>query len=42
MKELNELVAINDSNEIVLKKEVVKKIEAFNDMKKKLNIKKSF
>lgn len=36
MKELNELVKINDSNEIVLKKDVVKKIEAFNDMKKEI------
>lgn len=36
MKELNELVTINDSNEIVLKEDVVKKIEAFNDMKKEV------
>lgn len=36
MKELNELVKINDSNEIVLKEDVVKKIEAFNDMKKEI------
>lgn len=36
MKELNELVKINDSNEIVLKEDVVKKIEAFNDVKKEI------
>ena len=36
MKELNELVKINDSNEIVLKDDVVKKIEAFNETKKEI------
>ena len=36
MKELNELVKINDSNEIVLKEEVVKKIEEFNNAKKEI------
>lgn len=41
MKELNELVKIDDNNQILLKEEVVKKIEAFNDMKKKSNIKKN-
>ncbi len=36
MKELNELVKIDDNNQILLKEEVVKKIEAFNDMKKEI------
>ena len=36
MKELNELVKINDSNEIVLKEDVVKKIEEFNNAKKEI------
>lgn len=36
MKELNELVKINDSNEIVLKEEVVKKIDEFNKAKKEV------
>lgn len=36
MKELNELVKITDNNEIVLKEEVVKKIEDFNNVKKEI------
>lgn len=36
MKELNELVKIDDNNQILLKEEAVKKIEAFNDMKKEI------
>lgn len=36
MKELNELVKINDGNEIVLKEDVVKKIEEFNNAKKEI------
>ena len=36
MKELNELVTINDNNEIVVKESVVKKIEAFNEAKKEI------
>lgn len=36
MKELNELVKIDDNNNIILKEDVVKKIEAFNDMKKEI------
>lgn len=36
MKELNELVTINDNNEIILKEEVVKKIDEFNKAKKEI------
>ena len=36
MKELNELVKIDDNNKIVLKEDVVKKIEDFNNLKKEI------
>lgn len=36
MKELNELVKIDDNNQILLKEEVVKKIEDFNNAKKEI------
>lgn len=36
MKELNELVKIDDNNQILLKEEVVKKIEEFNNAKKEI------
>lgn len=36
MKELNELVKIDDNNQILLKEEVVKKIDEFNKAKKEI------
>lgn len=36
MKELNELVTIDDNNEIILKEEVVKKIDEFNKARKEI------
>ena len=36
MKELNELVKIDDNNQILLKEEVVKKIEEVNNAKKEI------